>query len=74
MKMGWIPEMVGVTFSDSTPIPKFLNLDPGLKIFQIENPTSVQTLATTDATKIQQCFYLINDIDKDHTDFCYCQK
>jgi len=29
--------LAGVTFSDSnsTPVPKFLNLDPGLKIFQI---------------------------------------
>jgi len=35
-------------FSDSTPVPKFLNL--GLEIFKFENPTLVQTPATIDPT------------------------
>jgi len=36
------------------------------KFFKFENPTPVQTPATIDATEIQQCFSLRNDIYKDH--------
>jgi len=39
-----------------------------LQFFKFENPTPVQTPATTiDPTEIYPCFYLIND----HTDSCY---
>jgi len=44
------------------------------KIFNFENPTLVQTLATIDASEIQQCFCLRNDMYKDHAYCCYCQK
>jgi len=39
------------------------------KIFEFENPTSVQIPAIIDPTEIYQCFYLRND----HTDSCYCR-
>jgi len=47
-----LTEVAGVTFSDSdtAPVPKFLNLDLGAEIFQIENPTPVQIPLTIDPT------------------------
>lgn len=38
--------------------------------FKLENPTSVLTPTTIDATDTQQCFYLRNDISKEHADSC----
>ena len=56
--MQFTPEVAGVTFSDSdsTPVPKILRL--GLEIFQLENPTLVQTSATIDPNQIYLCFNL----------------
>ena len=42
-------------------------------VFKFENPPPVQTPATIDATEIQRCLYLSNDIHKDCSDSCYCQ-
>jgi len=52
----------------SAPVPKFLNPDSGPASFQLEKPTSVQTPATTDPTKIYPCFHFRNE----HTDSCCC--
>jgi len=50
-------------------------LNPGLKKYQFEIPTPVQTLDTIDATEIHQCFDLRNDMHKQaHADSCYCRK
>jgi len=58
---GLLPEVAGVTFSDSdsAPVQKFLN--PDLEIFKFEIPTLVQAPATIDPTVIHPCFYLRND-------------
>ena len=40
--------------------------------FKFVNPTPLQTVATIDATEIQQCCWLGDGIDEDHTDSCYC--
>jgi len=50
-------EVAGITFSDSAPVPKFLNPCLGSKFFKSENPTPVQSPATIDATAIQQCLF-----------------
>jgi len=47
---------------------------PGLKFFKFENLISVQTLTTINATKILQCLYLRNVINKGRIDSCYCWK
>jgi len=49
-----LPEVAVVIFSDpgSTPVPKFLNSDPGPTFFKFGNPTPVQTPATIDASEI----------------------
>jgi len=60
-------EAVGVTFSDSAPVPKFWNPGP-IILKKFENPTPVQTPATTiNATEIQQFLLCRNDMYKDHT-------
>jgi len=61
--------VAGVTFSDSdsAPVLKFWNPNPGRNFFTCEDPTTVQTLATIGRTEIQQCL-------KDHADPCYCRK
>jgi len=43
------------------------------KFFEFENPTPVQIPTAVDATAIQHCFYLRNDIYKYHADSCYCR-
>ena len=42
--------------------------------FKFENTIPVQAVSTTDATEIQQCFYLKNYIYKDHGDSYSWQK
>ena len=49
--------MAGITFSDSAPVPKFLNPDLGSKFKKSENPTPVQSPATIHATAIQQYLF-----------------
>jgi len=63
--------VAGVSFSDSdfVPVPKFLNPGPAI-FFKFENPTLVQTQATTiDPTVIYPYFYLRND----RRDSCNCR-
>jgi len=67
-------EAVGVTFSDSAPVPKFWNPGP-IILKKFENPTPVQTPATAiNATEIQQFLLYRNDMYKDHADSCCCRK
>jgi len=35
VRPSWLAEVAGVTFSDSAPVPKFLNPDPGPAILKI---------------------------------------
>jgi len=58
--------VVTLSGSDSSPVLTFFNPDPAPKIFKFENPTSVQTPATIDATEVQQCFHLRNAICEKH--------
>ena len=65
--------VAGVTFSDSAPVPKFLN-PGGRKFFKFKNPTPVQTPASIDPNEIQQCFETRNAIYNDHANTCCCRK
>ena len=60
----------GVTFSDSAPVPKFLNPDPGPAIFQIWQSDSCSDPGHNHrSNRNLPMFYLRND----HTDPCYCR-
>jgi len=51
-------ELTGVTFSDSAPVPKYLNPDLGPEFFKFENLTPVQTQAAIEPTEILPLFLL----------------
>jgi len=67
-------EVAGVTFSDSdsAPVPKFLNPEPGPgpEIFEILRIRLLFRLLLPSIQRaISLCFYLSND----HGDSCYCR-
>jgi len=64
-----LPEVAGVIFSGSAPVPKFLKPDPGPESLKIGESDSCSNSATIDPTRICPCFYL----RKDHADSYYCR-
>ena len=69
-------EVAAITFSDSAPVPKFLNPDPGPAIFQTckSDSCSDSSYHTIGPTKIYTCFHLGMTTQKRWLRFRYFHK